>query len=218
MPRMNRGAERETMVRRQIEGRGVRDPHTLRAMATVPRHEFFPPESAHLAYEDGAFPIGAGQTISQPYMVALMTEALGLWPGARVLEIGTGSGYQTAVLAEVVGPEGEVYTIERHPELSVDARSLIRHLGYHNVHYRVGDGSLGWREHAPYDGIMVTAGAPVVPEELREQLAPDGGRLVIPVGTREEQELVCYSRYGKQWERRSLGIVRFVPLVGERGW
>ncbi|HEV2132577.1 MAG TPA: protein-L-isoaspartate(D-aspartate) O-methyltransferase [Longimicrobiaceae bacterium] len=214
----NRQEEREAMVRDQIERRGVRDPRTLAAMAAVPRHCFVPPEVAHLAYEDGAFPIGVGQTISQPYMVALMTEALRLWPGSRVLEIGTGSGYQTAVLAEVVGPQGEVYTIERHAELSHQARVLLRDLGYHNIRFRIGDGTLGWPEHAPYHGVIVTAGAPVVPDDLREQLHANGGRLVIPVGGEREQELLCYTRRGTSWERESLGSVCFVPLIGEQGW
>lgn len=210
--------EREAMVREQIERRGVRDPRTLAAMAAVPRHCFVPPEVAHLAYADGAFPIGIGQTISQPYMVALMTEALRLESGSRVLEIGTGSGYQTAVLAEAVGPQGEVYTIERHPELSYYARDTLEDIGYRNIRFLIGDGTLGWPEHAPYDGVIVTAGAPVVPDDLREQLHPDGGRLVIPVGGKREQELLCYTRRGTSWERESLGSVCFVPLIGEQGW
>lgn len=211
-------SQRHAMVRTQIESRGVRDPNTLAALAAVPRHCFVPEPQRHLAYEDGALPIGAGQTISQPFIVALMTEALGLSPGDRVLEIGTGSGYQTAVLAEVVGPQGEVHTIERHAELLDEARDLLNRLGYHGIHYHIGDGTLGWPERAPFDAIIVTAGGPSVPAELRHQLHPDGGRLVIPVGPQDEQELLRYTRHGAQWERDSLGIVRFVPLIGEQGW
>jgi protein-L-isoaspartate(D-aspartate) O-methyltransferase len=211
-------SQRHEMVRTQIEARGVRDPSTLAALAAVPRHYFVPEPQRHMAYEDGALPIGSGQTISQPFIVALMTEALGLSRGGRVLEIGTGSGYQTAVLAEIVGPTGQVHTIERHPELLDEARDLLDRLGYRSIYYHVGDGTLGWPEHAPFDAIIVTAGGPSVPTELRHQLQPDGGRLVIPVGPQQEQELLRFTRHGSQWERESLGIVRFVPLIGEQGW
>jgi protein-L-isoaspartate(D-aspartate) O-methyltransferase len=211
-------AEARQMVRQQIEARGIRDPMTLEAMAAVPRHRFLPPAQRYLAYADGAVPISAGQTISQPFIVAQMTAALGLNRGARVLEIGTGSGYQTAVLAEAVGREGEVYTIERHPELAHQAFDLLRQLGYTNIHFRIGDGTLGWPEAAPFDRIIVTAGGPAVPPDLRQQLEPCGGRLVIPVGSRLEQELLRFVREGDAWRRESLGPVAFVPLIGEQGW
>jgi protein-L-isoaspartate(D-aspartate) O-methyltransferase len=208
----------DQMVRSQIEARGVRDPQTLAAMASVPRHRFIPPERRHLAYEDGAVPIGSGQTISQPFIVAQMTEALQLRPGDCVLEIGTGSGYQTAVLAEAVGPDGEVFTIERHPELSRQAEELLRDLGYPDIHFRVGDGTLGWPEAAPFDAIIVTAGGPTVPQDLSDQLDPVNGRLVIPVGSRTQQELLRFAYRNGQWIRESLGPVAFVPLIGEQGW
>jgi protein-L-isoaspartate(D-aspartate) O-methyltransferase len=211
-------AAAEHMVRTQIEARGIRDPATLAALASVPRHRFIPPERRDFAYADGAVPIGAGQTISQPFIVAQMTEALALRPGERVLEIGTGSGYQTAVLAEAVGPGGEIFTVERHPELSRQAQALLAELGYNTIRFRVGDGTLGWPEAEPFDAIIVTAGGPVVPQELRDQLHPTYGRLVIPVGTRVQQELLRFHRRGGEWIRESLGPVAFVPLIGEQGW
>lgn len=206
------------MVRRQIEARGVRDGRTLAAMAAVPRHRFVPPKRWHLAYADGALPIGAGQTISQPFIVAQMTAALGLRGGERVLEIGTGSGYQTAVLSEAVGPGGEVFTIERHPELCHRARGILHDLGYRNIRFRVGDGTLGWPAEAPFDAIIVTAGGPVVPDALCAQLHPEHGRLVIPVGSRRRQELLRFARVWGEWRRESLGPVAFVPLIGREGW
>jgi len=206
------------MVEHQIEARGVRDPTALRALRSVPRHLFIPPERRDRAYDDGAVPIGAGQTISQPYIVATMTEALELRGGERVLEIGTGSGYQTAVLAEAVGAEGEVFTVERHAELSHAAEELLREIGYANIRFRVGDGTVGWSEAGPFDAVIVTAGGPVVPQDLSEQLHPEHGRLVIPVGTRSQQELLRFRRRGDEWIRESLGAVAFVPLIGEQGW
>lgn len=206
------------MVRTQIESRGIADPRVLDALAAVPRHRFIPPQQRHLAYGDGAVPIGAGQTISQPFIVAQMTAALTLRPGERVLEIGTGSGYQTAVLAEVVGAGGEVFTIERHAELARRAQALLDELGYTDVHYRVGDGTLGWPDAAPFDAIIVTAAGPLVPQDLRDQLDPARGRLVIPVGSRTHQELLRFARRGDQWLDESLGPVAFVPLIGEQGW
>ena len=206
------------MIERQIRARGVRDPRTLAALQCIPRHIFLPSEHRHLAYRDLASPIGEGQTISQPYMVALMTEALQPRPGERVLEIGTGSGYQTAVLAEIVGRGGEVCTVERHPRLSFPARNLLDELGYDNVRFRIGDGTRGWPEQAPFDRIMVTAAGPRVPPPLRSQLREDGGRLVIPIGARREQELLAFTRWGTELVRESLGVVQFVPLVGEQGW
>jgi protein-L-isoaspartate(D-aspartate) O-methyltransferase len=207
---------RDRMVEYQIAGRGVRDPAVLAAMRAVPRERFVAEGQAAFAYTDGPLPIGEGQTISQPYVVALMTEALRLTPRDRVLEIGTGSGYAAAVLAVIVA---EVYTIERLPGLAESARRRLTELGYANVHVRQGDGSLGWPEHAPYDAIVVTAGGPEVPPSLLRQLAI-GGRLVMPVGpTPHEQMLVRVIRTGPDaYERESLGEVAFVPLIGAEGW
>jgi protein-L-isoaspartate(D-aspartate) O-methyltransferase len=206
------------MVSEQIERRGVRDPVTLRAMANVPRHCFVPEHQRHQAYADGALPIGAGQTISQPFIVAEMTAVLELRAGDRVLEIGTGSGYQTAVLAEAVGAQGEVFTIERHAELSDRARRLLDDLGYRTVRYRVGDGTLGWPEAAPFDRIIVTAAGPFLPRDLRDQLDRAGGVMVIPMGSRHQQELFRFAWRGGDWVEESLGHVTFVPLIGEQGW
>lgn len=206
------------MVDVQIERRGVRDPLTLSAMARVPRHRFVPRQSWPLAYSDGALPIADGQTISQPFIVAQMTEALGLQPGHRVLEIGTGSGYQTAVLAEAVGAEGDVYTVERHAGLSEQAQRVLGELGYANVHFRVGDGTLGWLEAAPFDGIIVTAAGPFLPSELQRQLDPVSGTLVIPMGSRSEQELFRFRWRNGEWTEEHLGTVAFVPLIGKEGW
>jgi protein-L-isoaspartate(D-aspartate) O-methyltransferase len=206
------------MVSQQIEARGICDPRALAALASVPRHRFIPEEQRHLAYADGAVPIGSGQTISQPFIVAQMTEALQLRPGERVLEIGTGSGYQTAVLAEAVGETGDIFTIERHPELSFHAQRILDELGYPNIHFHVGDGTLGWPDAAPFDAVIVTAGGPIVPQDLRDQLHPEHGRLVIPVGTRMQQELLRFVRRHGEWIRESLGPVAFVPLIGEQGW
>lgn len=200
--------ERRLMTERQIRARGVRDPLVLAAMARVPRH-FFMPESLRVhAYADEPLPIGEGQTISQPYIVAYMTEALGLRGGEKVLEIGTGSGYQTAVLAEIAG---EVWTVEIVETLAERARTILEGLGYANIHYRVGDGSEGWPEEAPFDGIIVTAAAPRMPAALESQLAR-GGRMIVPVGT-ELQELFLVRRVQKGFERERLLGVRFVPLV-----
>jgi protein-L-isoaspartate(D-aspartate) O-methyltransferase len=207
---------RERMVEHQIAGRGVRDPRVLAAMRLVPRDRFVSPAQAAAAYDDEPLPIGEGQTISQPYVVGFMTEALSLVPGDRVLEIGTGSGYAAAVLALIAA---EVYTIERIESLAEHARSRLADLGYANVHVRYGDGSLGWPEHAPYDGIVVTAGGPDVPPSLLEQLAI-GGRLVMPVGPEQRfQRLVRVVRTsGARWDRELLQKVAFVPLIGAEGW
>lgn len=207
--------ERQAMVDRQLRARGIRDPLVLDAMGAVPREVFLPPEHRHLAYSDQAVPIGRGQTISQPYMVAAMTEALRPRPGDRVLEVGTGSGYQTAVLARIVS---EVFTVERFEPLSEAARRILDRLDVENVHYRVGDGSLGWPGEDPFDGILVTAGAPRVPDVLKEQVSDDGGRLVIPVGPRGTQKLVRYVKEGTEIVAEHLMACRFVPLVGEEGW
>lgn len=184
-------------------------------MGTVPREAFVPPRCEAVAYRDRALPLSSGQTISQPYMVAAMTEALGLEPDDRVLEIGTGSGYQTAILAEIAG---EVYTVERLDSLSADARRTLEELGYGNVHFKVGDGTLGWPEEAPFDAILVTAASPDVPPPLFRQLEAEGGRLVIPVGTRGLQTLERVVRRGDETETEELMSCRFVPLLGEEGW
>jgi len=198
------------MVASQLAGRGIRDCRVLAAMAWVPREWFLPPHLADEAYEDAPLPIGSGQTISQPYIVALMTEALAPRRGDHVLEIGTGSGYQTAVLAHL---GARVYTIERLPDLLVEAEERFRRLGLANIETRLGDGAGGWPERAPFQGILVTAAAPAVPSPLPEQLAP-GGRLVIPIGDLAAQELVILQRApnGALVERRA-GGVRFVPLI-----
>lgn len=205
---------RERMVAQQLSARGIHDRRVLAAMSTVPRHLFVPYARRGGAYDDRALEIGRGQTISQPFMVATMTEALAARPDERVLEIGTGSGYQTAVLAELCG---EVYTVERDRELASEARQLLEELGYGNIQFEVGDGSLGWPANAPYDGILVTAGAPAVPHELQVQLR-EGGRLVIPIGSRAEQELYRVVRQGDQFAMEWITSCRFVPLVGEEGW
>lgn len=206
---------REGMVERQIAARGVRDKAVLAAMRRVPRHLFMPASVRAWAYEDRAVSIGSGQTISQPYMVALMTDALGVQPGHRVLEVGTGSGYQAAVLAAM---GGEVLSIERHPALAATARATLEAVGMPGVSIRVGDGTLGAPDAAPFDRILVTAASPAVPEPLRTQLAPDG-RLVIPVGSRGLQYLTIVTRHsdGTFDQTRSYSCV-FVPLVGQYGW
>ena len=202
--------QRERMVEEQIVARGVHDPLVIAAMTKVPRERFVPRGLAYLAYEDSPLPIGSGQTISQPYIVALMTASLGLKRHGKILEIGTGSGYQAAVLAEIVDT---VYTIEILPELAGRARAILDTLGFRNVHVRVGDGFFGWPAHAPFDGIIVTAAAPRVPEPLIEQLAI-GGRVVIPVGE-EYQNLEIYEKTGAGLELLSTVPVRFVPMTGK---
>jgi protein-L-isoaspartate(D-aspartate) O-methyltransferase len=203
------------MVDRHIRARGVRDPRVLAALTNVPREAFLPPELAEHAYEDRPLPIEAGQTISQPYIVAVMTEALELGPGDTALEIGTGSGYAAAVLAQVAR---HVFTIERHAELAELARERLARLGYANVEVRCGDGTLGWSEHAPFDAIIVAAGGPDLPRALLDQLAI-GGRLVMPVGSGRAQELVRVTRTTPmEFRRENLGAVQFVPLIGAQGW
>ena len=211
---MNFEKLRRRMVATQIESRGIRDERVLEAMCTVPRHLFVPSDERSAAYEDRPLSIGQGQTISQPYMVALMTACLELEGGEKVLEIGTGSGYQTAVLAEIAR---EVYSIERRPSLSEQAAKRLTHLGYDRCFLKVGDGTVGWPEAAPFDGIIVTAGAPEVPEALREQLA-DGGRLVIPVGAEYHQTLYKIRRDGARFAEEEVAGCVFVPLIGEYGW
>jgi protein-L-isoaspartate(D-aspartate) O-methyltransferase len=204
-------AAREAMVRLQIEARGVRDAATLAAMRRVPRHEFVPASLASSAYSDRPLPIGHDQTISQPYIVAFMTEALRLSSGERVLEIGTGSGYQAAVLAEIVR---EVKSIEIVAPLAEQSRLLLSRLGYRNVEVRAGDGYQGWPDAAPFDAIIVTAAAPRIPEPLKLQLR-EGGRLILPLDSGgEAQELVLVTRIGGRFEERRVLPVRFVPMTG----
>jgi protein-L-isoaspartate(D-aspartate) O-methyltransferase len=207
-------AEREKMVRQQLAARGIRDPRLLDAMRQVPRHCFVPRDELAYAYADGPLPIGSGQTISQPYIVALMTQMLELQGGETVLEIGTGSGYQAAVLAQLVW---QVYTVERHAELAENARRVLSELGMVNVEVITGDGSRGWVSHAPYQAILVTAAAPEVPRPLLDQLA-EGGRLVLPVGGRGMQILQRWERQGESFESKEGIPVAFVPLRGEYGW
>jgi protein-L-isoaspartate(D-aspartate) O-methyltransferase len=201
---------REAMVETQIAARGVSDPKTLAAMGKVPRHLFVPPSAAAEAYEDHPLPIGHGQTISQPYIVAFMTEALGLVGGESVLEVGTGSGYQAAVLAQIAA---RVHTIEIVAPLAEESAARLKKLGCANVFVRAGDGYLGWPEEAPFDAIVVTAAAPRIPEPLEQQLK-DGGRLVLPVGD-EWQELVVVTRHGNRFEEKRVLPVRFVPMTGK---
>ncbi len=203
--------QREAMVRDQIEARGVKDPRVLAALRRVPRERFVPPGSERWAHDDSPLSIGSGQTISQPYIVAVMSEAAAIAPDDVVLEIGTGSAYQAAVLGELAL---EVYTIEVVPELAARATTLLRDLGYRNVHTRLGDGYAGWPEHAPFDAIVVTAAPPAVPEALKQQLKV-GGRLVVPVGT-TNQELVVIERTADGFRERRLMPVRFVPMVRGR--
>ncbi len=205
---------REDMVRSQIERRRIRDPRLLEAMLRVPRHRFVPPPFRDKAYEDGPLPIGLGQTISQPYMVAAMTDLLVLNGDENVLEIGTGSGYQAAVLAEMAGA---IHTVERHPGLAHSAQLVLESLGYRNVFVHVGDGTFGWPPAAPYQAILVTAAAPDIPDPLVEQL-DEGGRLVIPVGGRSGQDLERWRKTGGRIYREILFPVAFVPLRGRFGW
>ena len=203
------------MVDRQLRARGIRSEAVLSVMGQVPRERFLPTGEEHRAYRDQALPLSQGQTISQPYMVAVMTEALGLQPTDRVLEIGTGSGYQTAVLSPLAA---QVFSVERIPALAEQAGGVLEGLGCKNVQLRVGDGTAGWPDEAPFDAIVVTAGAPEVPQSLKDQLVEDGGRLVIPVGDRAVQDLVRITRSGDGFESKKLLSCRFVPLVGEEGW
>jgi protein-L-isoaspartate(D-aspartate) O-methyltransferase len=199
----------------ELQRQGIRDERVLSAIRRVPRERFVPDAPLEHAWANVALPIGANQTISQPYVVALMTTSLGLSGSERVLEIGTGSGYQAAVLAEVAAA---VYSIERHEALANAARTLLADLGYRNVEVHVGDGSLGWPEEAPFDRIIVTAGAPKVPSPLLQQLRPDGGRIVIPVGESDDQVLLMVERRADRFHEQPLGPVRFVPLIGDQGW
>jgi protein-L-isoaspartate(D-aspartate) O-methyltransferase len=209
-------AQRATMVAKQLRSRGIADERVLAAMGDIPREHFVPVERRSLAYADEALPIESGQTISQPFIVARMTELLAPRPGDRVLEVGTGSGYQAAILARL---GCVVVSIERHVDLAEAARSRLAELGLgDSVEVRVGDGSRGDPGGAPWDGIIVTAAAPSIPASLREQLSPDGGRLVIPVGERFRQDLLLVIRHGDEWVERNDGPCVFVPLVGEEGF
>ena len=205
---------RKRMVKRQLIPRDIKDKGVLEAMGRIPRHLFIEEALAGEAYNDHPVPIGEKQTISQPYIVALMTEALELKGDENTLEIGTGSGYQTAILAEL---SSRVYTIERIKSLLVNARKLLAELGYSNILFKAFDGTLGWREYAPFDAIMVTAGAPSLPGPVMDQLA-DNGRMIIPVGDRYTQELIKVTRKGESLEQENLGGCRFVNLIGVHGW
>jgi protein-L-isoaspartate(D-aspartate) O-methyltransferase len=207
-------AERRLMIETQIRRRGVSSPQVLEAIAAVPRHEFVPAQFRSNAYADKPVAIGEGQTISQPYMVAAMTEALDLDGTERVLEIGTGSAYQAAVLSLLVR---QVVTIENHTSLALSAQERLNRLGYTNVHVHNGDGSAGFPEAAPFDAILVTAGAPEIPEVFAGQLR-EGGRVVIPVGSQKVQELMVAQKMNGQLESRALFACQFVPLLGRYGW
>src|ERR1700722_13066028 len=206
--------ERAAMLERQLRRRGVRDPRVLSAMAAVRREEFVPKEFRQRAYEDAPLPIGEGQTISQPYIVAAMTAALNLTGSERIVESGTGSGQQAAILSNL---SKIVFTVESRSKLAAAAAVRLERLGYGNVHVHCGDGTLGLPELAPFDAILVAAAAPAVPEPLRSQLA-QGGRLILPVGDAENQELLLLERHGNSFETITLEACRFVPLVGYHGW
>lgn len=198
-----------------LRGQGIRDERVLASIGRIPRHLFVPESQRDHAWENVALPIGSGQTISQPFIVAVMSQALGLQGHEQILEIGTGSGYQAAVLGDLAA---RVVSIERHAELAQAAADLLGSLGIDNVEIHVGDGTQGWPSGAPYDGIIITAGAPKVPGQLLGQLRPDRGRLVIPIGTLDDQRLFLYERRGDQLTEQDLGPVRFVPLVGRGAW
>ena len=203
-----------TMIRAQLQRRGITDTRVLQAMREVPRHAFVPVEWRHEAYSDRPLPIADEQTISQPYMVAIMTQSLALQGHECVLEVGTGSGYQAAVLSRLVA---HVYTIEYFPTLAESARAMLQRLGYTNVQVITGDGSLGLPAHAPYQGILVAAAAPHVPQPMLAQLA-EGGRLVIPVGSRTTQDLLIVTRHKESYTQERSVPCRFVPLLGQEGW
>lgn len=212
---MSWARERDRMVHRQLQARGIRDPVVLAAFEQVPREQFVAPNLVAHAYEDRPLPIEAEQTISQPYIVAVMAEAAMLAPDSVVLEIGTGSGYATAILACIAS---HVYSIERQPVLAKTARARLTDLGYANFDLRCGDGTLGWEQHAPFDAIVVSAAGPEVPQALLDQLAI-GGRLVMPVGETAEQRLIRVTKVSAaELRREDLGGVIFVPLIGAQGW
>jgi protein-L-isoaspartate(D-aspartate) O-methyltransferase len=206
--------ERKKMVKSQIGGRGLHESRLLTAFESVPRHRFVPQEYRYAAYDDCPLPIGFSQTISQPYIVALMTDLLKLKGNERVLEIGTGSGYQAAILGMMAN---EIHTVEFLPELATQAEKTLKELGMDNVHVHIGDGSLGWPDCAPYAGILVAAAAPQTPKALLEQLE-DSGRLVLPVGGRGMQNLEVWEKKGEKFNSKIETVVAFVPLRGEQGW
>jgi protein-L-isoaspartate(D-aspartate) O-methyltransferase len=205
---------RERMVKNQLVPRGIKDKGVLTAMGKIHRHLFVEEALVGEAYNDHPLPIGNKQTISQPYIVALMTQALGFTGREKTLEIGTGSGYQTAILAEL---SEKVYTIERIRPLMENARSLLNRLGYTNILFKAFDGTIGWKEYAPFDAIMITAGAPAIPEPLLDQLA-DGGKMIIPIGDRFSQQLILVTKNGDSYREDNLGGCRFVDLIGTYGW
>jgi protein-L-isoaspartate(D-aspartate) O-methyltransferase len=214
----NQPLSRADQIRRLLEElfkQGIEDQRVLRALAMVPRERFVPDSFVGDAWSNVALPIDAGQTISQPFIVGLMTQALDLEGGERVLEIGTGSGYQAAILAEL---GAKVISIERQPKLAAAAENLLKDLGYDNVEIHIADGSAGWPVGAPYDRIIVTAAAPRLPLALRDQLSPDGGRLIVPIGNSQEQALIAIERRGNRYTQTPLGPVRFVPLIGRAGF
>jgi protein-L-isoaspartate(D-aspartate) O-methyltransferase len=206
--------QRRNMVEAQLRKRGIKDERVLQAMSILPRHEFVPPQLRQVAYSDEPLGIGGGQTISQPYIVASMTAALRLTGSEKVLEIGTGSGYQAALLSLLAR---EVYTMEARPDLAHAASERLHLQGCHNVHVHSGDGTLGLKELAPFDAILVAAAAPALPEPLLEQLL-DGGRMIVPIGPGEHQHLVLVTRRGKDFLPERRESCRFVPLVGRYGW
>ncbi len=206
--------QRDDMVNHQLESRGINDPNVLEALRTVPRHLFVSEALRDQAYGDYPLPIGEQQTISQPYIVAEMTQALELGRDDRVLEIGTGSGYQAAVLAEIVF---RVYTIERIRALYIQTRKLLDRLNYHNILMRCSDGTTGWQDESPFDAIIITAGAPEVPDKLLRQLA-DGGRMIVPVGNQHSQDLIKITKDKDGIHESNLGGCRFVKLIGAQGW
>lgn len=210
----NYAAERKRMVDNQLRRRDIRDKRLLDVMGKVPRHMFVGSDYIDMAYSDGPLPIGRGQTISQPYIVALMTQLLELTGNEKVLEVGTGSGYQAAVLSFLAD---EIYTVERHEELAREAERVLKNLGLSNVHVHVGDGTTGLVEQAPFDGILVTAAAPNAPQTLLDQLV-DSGRMVIPVGGRGGQILELWRRTGAEFDCETILPVAFVPLLGRYGW
>lgn len=209
-----RFSRRRAQLVKKIEEKGIKDQNVLQAVNSVPRHIFVDTAFENRAYEDSALPIGNDQTISQPYTVAVQTELLEVKKGDKILEIGTGSGYQAAILLHM---GAEVHSVERHEKLYLNAKEILQELGY-RPHLKLGDGSLGWSAYAPYDGIVVTAGAPVVPEDLKQQLEI-GGKLVVPVGDQKTQVMIRITRTGEdEFKEERLSHFKFVPLIGEKGW
>jgi len=215
MKQLSHSNSLEKMIRQQLIERGIHDKSVLEAIRKVPREQFFPDEIRDQAHADKAAPIGHGQTISQPYIVALMTQKLRVQKEHRILEIGTGSGYQTAILANLAA---EVYTVERVKPLLDDAFERLMSLGYRNVHLHYGDGTMGWAKHAPYDRVIITAGAPDLPRQLLLSQLRDEGVAVLPVGPQDEQMLVEVTRSGRRLETKDICSCRFVKLIGEGGW